>query len=138
MDGSSALYSILLDNLKAYQAVKRQGLGIFLFTTASRTALGPTRLPIQWVKRPGRGAIPPVPQYAFMAWCSVKAQRQLYFLPLQSCYRKATLNMKAASSAVSFCVDSETVFAATGWTTGVRFSAGAGIFFSFPPRPDWL
>jgi hypothetical protein len=26
-----------------------QGLGIFLFTTASRTALGPTQPPIQWV-----------------------------------------------------------------------------------------
>jgi hypothetical protein len=25
------------------------GLGIFLFTTASRTALGPTQPPIQWV-----------------------------------------------------------------------------------------
>jgi len=23
------------------------------------------------------GAIPPLPQYAFMAWCSVKAQGQL-------------------------------------------------------------
>jgi hypothetical protein len=40
------------------------GLGIFLFTTASRTALGPTQPPIQWVpgaislgvKRPGREA----------------------------------------------------------------------------------
>jgi hypothetical protein len=40
----------------------RRGLGIFLFTTASRTALGPTQPPIQWVpgalslgvKRPGR------------------------------------------------------------------------------------
>jgi hypothetical protein len=38
------------------------GLGIFLFTTASRTALEPTQPPIQWVpgapslgvKRPGR------------------------------------------------------------------------------------
>jgi hypothetical protein len=32
------------------------------------------------------GAIPPLPQYAFMAWCSVKkeAQGQLYFLPLIS------------------------------------------------------
>jgi hypothetical protein len=28
------------------------------------------------------GAIPPLPQYAFMAWCSVKAQGQLYLLPL--------------------------------------------------------
>jgi hypothetical protein len=42
----------------------RQGLGIFLFTTASTTALGPTQPPIQWVpgalslrlKRPGSEA----------------------------------------------------------------------------------
>jgi hypothetical protein len=27
------------------------------------------------------GAIPPLPQYALMAWCSVKAQGQLYLLP---------------------------------------------------------
>jgi hypothetical protein len=26
-----------------------------------------------------RGAIPPLPQNAFMVWCSVKAQGQLYF-----------------------------------------------------------
>jgi len=25
-----------------------------------------------------RGAIPPLPQYAFMAWCSVEAQGQFY------------------------------------------------------------
>jgi hypothetical protein len=29
----------------------RQGLGIFLFATASRPALGPTQLPIHWVPR---------------------------------------------------------------------------------------
>jgi hypothetical protein len=42
----------------------RRGLGIFLFTTASRTALEPTKPPIYWVagapslgvKRPGREA----------------------------------------------------------------------------------
>jgi hypothetical protein len=42
----------------------RRGLGIFLFTTASRTTLWPTQPPIQWVpgslslgvKRPGREA----------------------------------------------------------------------------------
>jgi hypothetical protein len=27
------------------------------------------------------GAIPPLPQYAFMALCSAKAQGQLYLLP---------------------------------------------------------
>jgi hypothetical protein len=72
------------------------GLGIVLFTTTSIMALGPTQPPIQWV--PGAlflgvkltthphllpwskndGAIPPLPQYAFMAWCSAKAQGQLY------------------------------------------------------------
>jgi hypothetical protein len=42
----------------------RQGLGIFLFATASRPTLGPIQLPIRWVrgalslgvKRPGREA----------------------------------------------------------------------------------
>jgi hypothetical protein len=81
--------------------VSWQGLGIFLFTTASRMALRPTRPPIQWV--PGAlslrvkllrweadhsppssakvkmsGTKPPFLQYAFMAWCSVKAQGHLY------------------------------------------------------------
>jgi hypothetical protein len=28
-----------------------------------------------------RGATPPLPQYAFMAWCSVKAQGHLYLYP---------------------------------------------------------
>jgi hypothetical protein len=76
----------------------RQGLGIFLFTTASRPALGPIQPPIQWAPgalSSGRGvkqtthlhlvprsrmsgATPPLPQYAFIAWCSVKAQRRLH------------------------------------------------------------
>jgi hypothetical protein len=85
----------------------QQGLGIFLYTTMSRLALGPTHPPIQWVpgtlslgvKRPGREAdhSPPSsakvknvwnyaspPQYMAMAWCSVKkiSQGQMYLLPL--------------------------------------------------------
>jgi hypothetical protein len=50
----------------------RWGLGIFLFTTASRTALGPTQPPIQWVpgvlslgvKRLGREADHSLPSSA--------------------------------------------------------------------------
>jgi hypothetical protein len=86
-----------------------QGLAIFVFTTAFTPVLGPTQLPVEWVpgahslwvKQPGReadhsppylhlvprwgmrGAIPPLPQYAVMAWCSVKAQGQLYFYKLR-------------------------------------------------------
>jgi hypothetical protein len=78
----------------------RQGLGIFLFATASRPALGPTQPPIKWVtgslslreKRPGREAdhSPPstadvknawscisAPQYVLIAWFLVKAQEQV-------------------------------------------------------------
>jgi hypothetical protein len=70
----------------------RRRLAVFLFTIASRRALGPTQPHIQWVpgalslgvRQPGReadhsppssaevkmrGAIPPLPQYAFTAWC---------------------------------------------------------------------
>jgi len=79
----------------------RQGLGVFLFTTASRRALGPNHPPIQWVpgvlslgvKRPecetdnsppssaevrNAWSVTSTPQYAFMTWFSVKAQEQLY------------------------------------------------------------
>jgi hypothetical protein len=76
----------------------RQGLGIFLLTTVSRLTLGPTqplgsRITFPTVNRPVREAdhSPPptaevknawnytsAPQYAFMAWCSVKAQGQLH------------------------------------------------------------
>jgi hypothetical protein len=77
-------------------------LGIFLFTTMSRTALGPSQHPMQWVpgdlslglKRPGREAdrSPPsnaevknawsytsTPQYVFMACCLVKHRGNFTF-----------------------------------------------------------
>jgi hypothetical protein len=85
----------------------RRGLGIFLFTTASRTALGPTQPPIQWVrgslslgvKRPGRLAdhsrpssaevknsrCTSTPQYVFMEWCLVK-HRDNFTFTLQKLY----------------------------------------------------
>jgi hypothetical protein len=50
--------------LHDWEFESRQGLEIFLFTTSSRLALGPTQLPVQWlpgslslrVKRPGHEA----------------------------------------------------------------------------------
>jgi hypothetical protein len=73
----------------------RRELGICLFTTATRTARGPTQPPIQWkpgavslrVKRPGREADHSPPSSAAVKECvelyfhSVKAQGQLYLLP---------------------------------------------------------
>jgi hypothetical protein len=71
-------------------------LGIFLFTTASSTALGPNQPPIQWVpgavslgvkltthlhlvpRSKNEWSYTSTPQYTFMAWCSVKVQGQLY------------------------------------------------------------
>jgi hypothetical protein len=50
-----------------------------------RRALGPTHPPIQWVLgalslgQKLRGAILPLPQYAFTVWYSFKAREQLYF-----------------------------------------------------------
>jgi hypothetical protein len=37
------------------------------------------------------GAIPPLPQYAFMPWCLVEAQGQLYPLPLINLYENRTV-----------------------------------------------
>jgi hypothetical protein len=88
------------------------GLGIFLFTTMSRMALGPTQLPIPWVpaalslevKRPRREAdhSPPsssevqnvwsytsTPQY-FMAWCIVKHRDNFIFTVQTLSYFKFT------------------------------------------------
>jgi hypothetical protein len=56
----------------------RWGLGIFLFTTVSRTALGPTQPPIQWVpgalslgvKQPGREADHSPPSSAEVKECA--------------------------------------------------------------------
>jgi hypothetical protein len=80
----------------------RQWRGIFLFTSASKLALGPTQLPLQWVpgilsageKRPRRSADPSprnsaevknawgytstIP-YIFMSWCLVKHRNNFIF-----------------------------------------------------------
>jgi hypothetical protein len=78
------------------------GAGIFLFATASRSALGPTQTPIQcapgslslgvrgWpltsIWRRGQECVELYlhSPYVFMAWCSVKAQGQLYLIIILS------------------------------------------------------
>jgi hypothetical protein len=93
---SELIFMVMYDNLLLP--------GIFLFTIASRPALGLTQPPTQQVpgalslevRRWGREAdhSPPssaevknacsytsTPQHAFMAWCNVKAQGQLLPLP---------------------------------------------------------
>jgi hypothetical protein len=94
--GIAQRYSARLRTVEDWGFESRQGLGILLFTAASRPALGPTQPPIQCV--PGDLSLvreadhsPPssaevknvwsytsTPQYTFTAWCSVKAQGQLY------------------------------------------------------------
>jgi hypothetical protein len=96
----------------------RQGLRIILFTTVSRTALGPIQSHIQWVptalspgvKLPGRDAnhsLPSsaevknawsynsTPQYVFTVWCLVKHRGNFTFtftlLPLSSGWTSETL-----------------------------------------------
>jgi hypothetical protein len=77
----------------------RQGLGIFLFTTASRPALGPTQPPIQWVpgdlslrvKRQRREADHSPPSIA-----KVKEYLELYLhSPSTPSWRCAQLKRKA-------------------------------------------
>jgi hypothetical protein len=88
------IYQFGLDDRGSRVRFPGRGMMGILFTTASRTALGPTQLPILWV--PGALSLgvellgsesdhsPPssaevkewsytsTPQYAFMAWCLVK------------------------------------------------------------------
>jgi hypothetical protein len=47
------------------------------------------------------GAIPPLPQYTFMAWCLVKAQRQL--LEVCLCNTLVTNSRALAGNYMSLC-----------------------------------
>jgi hypothetical protein len=85
------------------------GMRIYLFTTMSRLALGPSQPPVQWVQgalslgvkwlRHEADHSPPssaevknawsytsTPQYAFKAWCSVKKHRVNFTFTLYLTY----------------------------------------------------
>jgi hypothetical protein len=48
------------------------------------------------------GAIHPLPQYTFMAWCLVKAQGQLYlYLKLSSCVALVSITDDATSKKIN-------------------------------------
>jgi hypothetical protein len=148
----------------------RRGMVIFLFTTASTTALGPTQLPSQWisgalslgVKRPGREldhspassaevknawSYIPLPQYSFMAWCSVKHRHNFTFtLPL---YFTLVFFLSVSWNRNPFCsgcVSPTTLIQSviaqsfkqltTGWKTGIQFPVRVVIFFFSWPRPS--
>jgi hypothetical protein len=112
----------------------RRALGVFLFTTASRTVLGPTQPPIQWVpgtlslgvKRPGReadhsspssaevrmrGAISPLSQYVSMAWCLAK-HRDNFTLTFH-CYVLHVLSLHVVSATTQFAFHFRNVAIAT-------------------------
>jgi hypothetical protein len=84
---------------------------MFLFTTLSRTVMGPNQPPIQCVpgslslevKQPGREAdhsppssaevknvctIPPLHLYVFMSWCFVKHRDNFTFIFFTRCLNK--------------------------------------------------
>jgi hypothetical protein len=66
----------------------RQGLVMFLLTTASIPALGTTQSNIQWVpgalslelKQPGRETNHSPPSTASMAWCSITNKKHLHIV----------------------------------------------------------
>jgi hypothetical protein len=53
------------------------------------------------------GAIHPLPQCAFMVWCLIKAQGQLYFLPFTSMLKfcvKSTSPLTASNKELQVCL----------------------------------
>jgi hypothetical protein len=63
------------------------------------------------------GALPPLCQYAFLPWCSVKAQGQLYFTLLYPSYWSRD---SSVSIALGYGLDDR--------GSRVQFPAGAGSF----------
>jgi hypothetical protein len=124
----------------------RQGLGNF-FIIVPKPKIGPTQPPIQWVteaislgvKRPGRKAdhspqssaevknawsYTLLAQYAYMVWWSVKAQGQLYLLPLPFTVVSAFFGFFFRSVLTMSVVED----------SGTRFAAATEIIFEMKSR----
>jgi hypothetical protein len=109
-----------------------RGLGIFLFITVSRTALGPTQLPIQWVpgalslgvKRLGLETNHSSP-------CSAEVKNAWSYTSTPQCFFIACCLVKHRGNFTFYLYNDQT----TGWMAGIHFPAGAGTFFFPSPSP---
>jgi hypothetical protein len=63
-----------------------------------------------------RGAVLPLPQYAFMAWCSTKAQGQLYFYLTLKHFRMLLTEHRYMVLELSFCPSNELCFGKSLYT----------------------
>jgi hypothetical protein len=145
-----------LDDRGSRVRFRAGGLGIFLFTTSSRTALGPNQPPIQWVpgalslgvKRPGREADPSPPSSVEVKeWVGLythslntppwrgaqlhnkkKVQGQLYLLPLPSpvFYLHVSLDV-----GIPPCVDAWTVCVDVGGQPSVFYIPHRSVILMF-------
>jgi hypothetical protein len=77
------------------------------------------------------GAIHPLPQYAFMAWCLVKKHRDNFtFFTFKEITKQYWWHMSRDNSVVGRW--------ATGWMIGYSNSGRSWEFFSLPPCSDWF
>jgi len=87
-----------------------------------------------------RGAIPPVPQYTFVAWCAVKAQRHLHLYEEEIKGNLKIFSIKKFNQTKLIEIRSKCKFSNIIYVFGrysVRFSAGLPailmeMFCSFP------
>jgi hypothetical protein len=79
------------------------------------------------------GAIPPFPEYAFMAWCSIKAQGQLY-LYLGRCLRHS-FGMPSIPQALLNSRECITFYTSQGLTLsgGLLYMASSRAWALKPP-----
>jgi hypothetical protein len=96
-----------------------------------------------------RATIPPLPQYAFLAWCSVKVQEQVYILPYlylhfpyrkyRTLYHRASIATKAAEMLAPFLLSVRVcrkVYEDVYTKSLTCFNSHSAYFMSRHPRAD--